>query len=205
MVYLNRDGSRAAMCGNGLRCVAHFASTILFPGKQLLSISTDCGIRRAFVKDDLVEVEMGSIGPPCIRTIALQNQKFTVSWINSGVPHAVLMVRDIDRVQVESIGKMIRNHEAFIPSGTNVTFTEQRKIPGIDLSFRTYERGVESETLACGTGAVAAAVISWDLFPQESCLRLQCASKEILRVRREFEKDTFWYFLQGKVSCLGTV
>ena len=87
----------------------------------------------------------------------MENQEYTVHSIDTGVPHAVLFVDDIDQTDVRALGSHIRHHEAFMPAGTNVNFAQRQ---GDAIKVRTYERGVEDETLACGTGAAACAIIA---------------------------------------------
>ena len=92
--------------------------------------------------------------------ITVDNKEYTVHSIDTGVPHAVLFVDDIDQTDVRALGSRIRHHEAFLPAGTNVNFVQQQGRQTDTVKVRTYERGVEDETLACGTGAAASAVIA---------------------------------------------
>lgn len=198
MVYLNKDGSRASMCGNGLRCLAHLAQKKLFPLKTSLLIETDVGVRAATIFNDIVEVEMGPIVTPKPLLLPLDHSQRELFFLNTGVPHAVIKVDDIKTVDVCTLGRIIRNHPAFSPEGTNVTFVSIDKEKMVDLSVRTYERGVEAETYACGTGAVAAAIVMWNDFPMKSSLQVRCLSQEVLTVRKQ---DTS-LFLKGAVSQL---
>lgn len=193
------------MCGNGLRCTAHYTNTVLLPNNKHLLIETDVGIRRATVEDDLVEVEMGHLQDGKPWNLTIQNTAIEGILIDVGVPHAVIPVRYVQNTDVQTLGSSIRFHERFAPSGTNVTFVSPSKDPRSDLLIRTYERGVERETLACGTGAVAAAIGMWQSFSHHNCLKLQCQSKEILSVRRHASDKGNWYTLQGKVFCLGII
>ncbi|MDQ1331202.1 MAG: diaminopimelate epimerase [Thermodesulfobacteriota bacterium] len=156
--YFNSDGGRAEMCGNGARCAARFAYLNGIAGSSM-SFLTDAGIVQAQVTGDRSKVKMpdpSGIKDNC--RIELKGGPVTVSSINTGVPHAVLITDDIDGVDVAGTGREIRFHEYFAPAGTNVNF-----ITGIKngtISIRTYERGVEDETLACGTGSIASALVT---------------------------------------------
>jgi diaminopimelate epimerase len=155
--FYNSDGSRVEMCGNGARCAARFAYINGIAGPRM-SFETDAGIISAQITDNRVKIKMTN--PLDLRidyTIELKDVPLTVSSINTGVPHVVITVQDIDRVDVLGLGREIRFHDMYAPAGTNVNFISFRN-DGI-LINRTYERGVEDETLACGTGSVAAALV----------------------------------------------
>jgi diaminopimelate epimerase len=155
--FFNSDGSTAEMCGNGARCTARFAYLNDIAGPEM-AFETEAGIVSAAVQEDRVKLKMTD--PKDLETdyvLELKNGPVTLSGINTGVPHAVLRVVDIDKIDVSGLGREIRFHERFSPSGANVNFVSGKT--GL-LSVRTYERGVEDETLACGTGAVAAALIT---------------------------------------------
>jgi len=157
MRYFNADGGEAEMCGNGARCFARFANKV-GGQKAKFSFETPAGVISAELKGDLVTLRMTE--PSDLRLnvdlpIAAENK--TVHFINSGVPHVVITVPKIDDADVRRDGAAIRHHEMFSPNGTNVNFIEKRG-PN-KIAIRTYERGVEDETLACGTGIVAGALI----------------------------------------------
>jgi diaminopimelate epimerase len=157
MRYYNRDGGEAEMCGNGARCFAKFASKIA--GAQgKISFETLAGVIGAELHEELVTLQMSE--PKDLRlnlTLRLFDENKTAHFINSGVPHVVVPVSQLDDFDVEREGAAIRHHEMFSPKGANVNFFEKRGTNRIAL--RTYERGVEDETLACGTGVVASALI----------------------------------------------
>jgi len=157
MRYYNRDGGEAEMCGNGARCFARFAKKIAgAPDK--ISFRTPAGIIRAEVQGELVILRMSN--PQDLRLsleLIIDGRMELVHFINSGVPHVVVPVSQIDDVDVMGQGEKIRHHEMFSPEGANVNFIEKRGPRKI--AVRTYERGVEEETLACGTGVVASALI----------------------------------------------
>jgi diaminopimelate epimerase len=157
MRYFNADGGEAEMCGNGARCFARFASKVAGT-QEKFSFETPAGVISAELVDDLVTLQMTE--PTDLRlnvTIPAADEKKTIHFINSGVPHVVIPVPRIDDVDVRREGTAIRYHKIFLPNGANVNFSEKRGASKI--AIRTYERGVEDETLACGTGVVASALV----------------------------------------------
>ncbi len=155
--FFNADGSVAEMCGNGARCAARFAYMHgIAPAR--MRFETIAGIIEASVADINVAVRMT---PPkdlrLHRTIEVEGEELELHSVDTGVPHAVCFVDDVDSVDVRGLGSRIRHHHDFMPAGTNVNFVGDI---GKGLKVRTYERGVEDETLACGTGATAAAFIA---------------------------------------------
>jgi diaminopimelate epimerase len=157
MRYYNRDGGEAEMCGNGARCFARFANKIADAPKKI-SFQTPAGLIRGELHGDLVTLQMSE--PKDLRLnveLELDGEDARVHYINSGVPHVVVPVARVDMVHVYERGGAIRCHEMFSPAGANVNFIEKRGPR--QISIRTYERGVEDETLACGTGVVASALI----------------------------------------------
>ena len=157
MRYYNRDGGEAEMCGNGARCFARFANKVaMAPAK--ISFQTPAGLIRGELRGELVTLQM-SEPKDLEREIDLVagGQTEHVHFINSGVPHVVVLVSKVDEVDVRKRGAALRHHEKFSPSGANVNFIEKRGPK--EILVRTYERGVEDETLACGTGVVASALL----------------------------------------------
>jgi diaminopimelate epimerase len=157
MRYYNRDGGEAEMCGNGARCFARFVNKVAGSARKL-TFETPAGIIGAEMQDDLVRLQMSD--PTEMRLgvqLQVEGEDATVHFINTGVPHVVVPVSRVDMVQVRERGSSIRHHEMFSPKGTNANFLEKRGRKSIGI--RTYERGVEDETLACGTGVVASALI----------------------------------------------
>ncbi len=155
--FYNSDGSRADMCGNGARCVSRFAFVEGIAGHKM-TFESDAGIVSAVVTDD--KVKIGLPDPSQLQmdqTIKTTQGEISFCSINTGVPHAVISVVEPDRIDVLKLGKEIRNHPHFAPAGTNVNFISP--MADTRIALRTYERGVEDETLACGTGAVASALI----------------------------------------------
>jgi diaminopimelate epimerase len=156
--FFNSDGSEADMCGNASRCAAHLAHQISIAPASM-SIKTKAGVVEATVTDNLVSVMMPKIGrPEGAALVETDGYSQTYYRINTGVSHAVAWVEDLDDLNVVKYGRAVRRHAAFNPDGTNVDFV---KILSDDaLAVRTYERGVEDETLACGTGVTAAALLA---------------------------------------------
>nr|MBU1328135.1 diaminopimelate epimerase [Candidatus Omnitrophota bacterium] len=155
MRIFNADGSEAEMCGNGLRCV------VLFLGnKGKVRVETKAGIYEGEITaKDKVKVKMQE--PKDLKLnfpINVNGRKIKVNFINTGVPHTVVFVDGLDKIDVDAIGSAMRYHDEFKPKGTNVDFVEI--IDDNNIKMRTYERGVEGETSACGTGAAASGIIS---------------------------------------------
>ena len=154
----NSDGSKAEMCGNGARCAARFAHMNGIAGPTL-SFETEAGVIHAQLSKNRVKVKMPAASDLKLAyPLALSHRSLEISSINTGVPHVVTMVEQIDDIDVVALGKEIRFHQAFSPAGANANFVYRSK--SNEIIVRTYERGVEDETLACGTGAIASAIIS---------------------------------------------
>lgn len=157
MRIFNADGSEAEMCGNGARCVARFLSGRNGHGARL-TIETGAGEVHAAVAGERVSIRLPDpTGVTSRVTVRVDGRVVTGGSINTGVPHVVIRVPNLDRVDVATLGRALRRHPAFAPRGTNVNFIQPEGKSAI--SIRTYERGVEAETLACGTGATAAAIL----------------------------------------------
>jgi len=156
--FFNSDGSVGEMCGNGARCFARFVRKKT-GGEGDLTFETLAGVITARFNGSLVTV---SLTPPTDlrldQRIALSSGAQTIHSLDTGVPHAVLFVADADQAMVSQLGAEIRRHPHFGPRGTNVNFVQVLG-PG-RIRVRTFERGVEGETLACGTGVTASALIS---------------------------------------------
>jgi len=156
--FYNNDGSTGEMCGNGARCFARFVEKITGNSRDF-SFETEAGIIRAHFHGKIVTV---SLTPPASlrldEQVPLTGGVQTIHSLNTGVPHAVLFVPDADKAMVQHLGPEIRRHSHFGPKGTNVNFVEVLG-PG-HVRVRTFERGVEGETLACGTGVTASALIA---------------------------------------------
>ena len=159
MRYYNSDGGEAEMCGNGARCFALLARAVTARTGKRLRVETRAGLVVLEICGKDVRVSMTEPGLPRLgRKIVAAGRKVMLDSINTGVPHAVEFVRSLSSVDVLRSGRAIRTHSAFAPGGTNVNFIQIGK--GGRIEVRTYERGVEGETLACGTGVVASSILS---------------------------------------------
>jgi diaminopimelate epimerase len=148
MVYYNSDGNQSSMCGNGGRCLVAFAKDLEVIENKTTFIATD-GLHHASFEDNgLVSLQM--IDVP---TIEIKNDH---SFLNTGSPHHVQMVENLEHYNIKEKGAAIRYGELYGAAGSNINFV--KKIDDTTFRLRTYERGVEDETLACGTGATAVAI-----------------------------------------------
>lgn len=206
MRYYNSDGGEAEMCGNGARCFARFVQK-LGACKERLTFQTLAGIIRAELKGSLVRINLSEpVGLRLREKVKLLCGGTEISSLNTGVPHAVLMVEDADRAMVGPLGNEIRHHAHFAPKGTNVNFVQ--RLGGSLIRVRTYERGVEAETLACGTGVTASALIAHALFGLASPISVKVQGGDTLEVSFRREGDAFReVFLQGPADLTfeGTV
>jgi diaminopimelate epimerase len=171
MRFINPDGNEVDMCGNGARCIARMAFE-LRAAPAGMNIETQAGPVHAEVSGDGVCLELT---PSSDMELDLDlGPDRTIDFVNTGVPHVVAWVDDVQGVDLIKLGRAIRHHERFAPQGTNANFAQVE--PDGTLTVRTYERGVEAETLACGTGATAAAVVAaqrgWIALP----VTVHCAS-----------------------------
>jgi len=178
--FYNSDGSRGEMCGNGARCFARFVQK-LTGIRRGFTFETEAGVIAASFEGERVTVSLTQ--PEDLRLnqqVPLSAGVETIHSINTGVPHAVLFVADADRAMVQQLGPEIRRHAHFGPKGTNVNFV-QRVGPN-QIRVRTFERGVEAETLACGTGVTASALVAARLHGFTSPVKVQVQGGEQLEV-----------------------
>jgi len=158
--FYNADGSRAEMCGNGARCAARFAFENKIAPAAMRFATTAGEIEATVLGEKGESVKIRLTAPEDLRLnipMTLGNIEQTLHFINTGVPHTVVLVNDAGGVPVADWGRLIRFHETFQPAGTNANFAQV--VSNDTLMVRTYERGVEGETMACGTGAVASALV----------------------------------------------
>ena len=177
MRFFNPDGSEADLCGNGARCIARLAHEIGAAPADM-RIETAAGAVRAEVLHPLVRLHLP---PPkdwhLNFSIVWKNQEIPLHFVNSGVPHAV---GNLATVNVPELGSFIRHHPLFAPAGTNADFIQLTGPQS--LSIRTYERGVEAETLACGTGIAAAALVAEKTELVNAPVRVTTAGGDVLEV-----------------------
>jgi diaminopimelate epimerase len=178
--FYNSDGSAGEMCGNGARCFARFVQRQTGLDRDF-TFETGAGIIKAAFHDDRVTVNLTA--PADLRLdeqLSLSGGPQTVHSLNTGVPHAVLFVPDADKAMVRELGPEIRRHPHFAPKGTNVNFVQ---VLGPNrIRVRTFERGVEGETLACGTGVTASALVSARVHKFTSPVKVQVQGGDELEV-----------------------
>jgi diaminopimelate epimerase len=184
MRYFNRDGSEASFCGNGARCLVRYClDKGLARGRVAFRSRSGIHTGEATQEGIRIDIEM----PVLVRKLAVSVEggpggrtTYEIHLIDAGVPHAVTFVQNVAAVDVEALGRVIRYHPDFAPEGANVDFVEAAAGEPFDL--RTYERGVEMETLACGSGCVAAALALRLEGRAGDSVRLRVASGDILTV-----------------------
>jgi diaminopimelate epimerase len=201
--FYNSDGSRAEMCGNGARCAARYAYLEGIAGPEM-KFGTDAGVIQAAVNADRVKIGMT---PPCDYrspfSLNIDGNEVTMSFLNTGVPHAVIRVDQIESVAVVDLGRQIRQHPEFSPDGTNVNFISV--LDDNRIAIRTYERGVENETLACGTGSVAGALIHALQTGTDSPLDMITRSGSRLTIHYEISGESCRaVFLEGDARVIYT-
>ncbi|MDO9543123.1 MAG: diaminopimelate epimerase [Kiritimatiellia bacterium] len=185
MRFFNPDGLEAEMCGNGVRCAARFANDDGIAAREM-TIQTMAGILRASITDNGVRVAMPVL--PGVRLnfpVQVAGRSIMCSFINTGVPHVVVETDDLEAVDLNHIGPLLRWHKDFAPQGANIDYL------GVSgdhsLRVRTYERGVEAETFACGTGITACAIIAAMLNKVTPPVRVKCRHGDMLEV--DFKKS----------------
>jgi diaminopimelate epimerase len=169
--FFNSDGSRAEMCGNAARCVIRYLAERHYPDEVPISLKTDAGIIKGKVMEENSNIVEITLSPQSIKSFEYEQKlvvagenSFDVYCINTGVPHAVIEVRAIATYPILDVGRKLLKHPVFGEAGTNVTFFQ--RLVGSKIQATTFERGVEHETFACGTGVAAAAIIYSELYLQ---------------------------------------
>ncbi len=206
MRIFNSDGSQAEMCGNGARCFALYLTKLTDHSHKKhveINFETLAGVIYAEVNSDIVKVKLTT--PQNIKLdipLSIDGRELKVNFVNTGVPHTVIFVEGLKKMQIAELARKIRYHEFFAPKGTNVNFVEGMGENSINV--RTYERGVEGETLACGTGSVASSLL-YVLKTNAKIKKINVypTSGELLTIY--FEKndaafDNVW--LEGKVKSV---
>ncbi|MDR0361307.1 MAG: diaminopimelate epimerase [Planctomycetota bacterium] len=194
--FYNSDGSHAEMCGNGARCASRYAHKIGAAGREM-TFRTIAGPIKGQLTERGAKVQLSSAQLPEESVGIEVDGKHVSLWsLNTGVPHAVIRVDEVKDVDVEKLGRSIRRHAYFAPAGTNVDFFTIGD-DGV-VRIRTYERGVEGETLACGTGCVATSIVAGKFFGKASPVALKAASGEELVVYFELKgAEAINVFLEG--------
>lgn len=192
MRIFNADGTEAEMCGNGIRCLAKFIQQIGHPHEKL-TIETMHRLLNVHYQNEEVCVDMGT--PQNIEwNIQVEDDLFpqtlNLHVMDTGVPHAVLFLETHDAMEISLIGRKIRHHPLFQPKGVNANFAHVDQQG--DVWNRTYERGVEGETQACGTGATAAALAASQLYSLKSPVKVHTKSGEVLSIFFEWDGSSFY-------------
>lgn len=203
MNYYNRDGSFGAMCGNGARCIAMFAYKNGITNERMFTLEAVDDVYSAEIVSDEI-VTIGFPEPREVRTdIRITDdagKPLNVSYTNVGSDHIILFINedinklylnctDMDKLDVENMGRMLRFHKDFDPWGGNVNFAEIQ--PDGTIRLRTYERGVERETLACGTGIISTGIITMLKKGINSPVKIKVQSGEVLLVTGRIENGKF--------------
>ncbi len=202
--FFNADGSRAEMCGNGSRCAARLAYELGLAGRRHV-LGTDAGPIRAEVLPDrdLVKVQLTPHQDLRLRLpLTLTDDSGDTDWeahfVNTGVPHLVIFTQDVQAMDVQNLGRRFRNHPHFAPAGVNVNFVQT--LNRENMLLRTYERGVEDETFACGTGAAASVLIAQALDLTERTVSVRTSGQEELGIT--IDQDAV--FLTGQAILVFT-
>ena len=199
MKYYNSNGQSAGMCGNGARCmVAYAVSKGIAPDREVFNFRSDAGIHSAEISaPDTVKLWMTDPEVHYLdRIIDLDSVKLHLSFLDTGVPHAVIMLDGSEDVSFSGFASRLRKHSLFGDAGANVDFV--RVTGASELELRTWERGVEGETLACGTGAVASAVCAAEI--QGMNLPIDIAVRSGLKLR--VGKNSSGWWLQGEARTV---
>jgi diaminopimelate epimerase len=186
MRYYNSDGSEAALCGNASLCSTRLAVELGLAQAGGFLLHTAAGSLRARIRDNLPEVDLEAVTDvrSDARELGIRPGELRLGYTKVGVPHVVVEVPDIETVDVVGRGSELR-HSRSLVDGANVNFVSRR--PDGDFAYRTFERGVEAETLACGTGAVATAIIlaAWGESGPETTLWTRSLLPLIVRFERD--------------------
>ena len=197
MRYYNSDGSEAALCGNASLCSTRLAVELGLAQGGGFVLHTAAGSLKARIRDGLPEVDLEPVRDvnPDASELGRKRGEVRLGYACAGVPHVVVEISDVEAADVTGRGSELRNHPA-LAEGANVNFVSRR--PDGTFTYRTYERGVEAETLACGTGAVATAILlsSWGESGKETTLWTRSALPLTVSLRRE--KDSWLPSLRGE-------
>ena len=194
MVYFNSDGNQSSMCGNGGRCITAFARQLNLISDKCKFLAIDGPHEAHILENNIVSLKMQDV-----KEVEVNDDHF---FLNTGSPHYVKVVKDIDSYDVVGEGKKIRYSERFKEEGTNVNFIEKKD----DVVFvRTYERGVEDETYSCGTGVTAAALVAGlqgILETKNSCHVKTLGGELEVKFERVLEKNFYNIWLQGPAELV---
>jgi diaminopimelate epimerase len=188
MRYFNSDGSPADLCGNAALCVTRLARDLGAGKARGMRIETSSGVLAARIVGALAEIDLPEVREARADAgIAPGSGETRIGWARPGIPHLVVLRERLDDLDLIARGRALRMDPSLRPDGANVDFVAPRADGGTGWAIRTYERGVEGETLACGTGAVAAAILlsSWGLSGTETTLKTRSGRELTVRLRQE--------------------
>ena len=191
--YYNADGGEAEMCGNGARCFGRYTSQLTTPVKNTITFETIVGTLKAEVLGEDIRISMSApVNIDLHAEVEIEGLgEVAIHSINTGVPHVVLFVDDIQNFDIIKFGEALRHHDYFAPHGTNVNVAQI--IDTQHLAIRTYERGVEGETLACGTGITACALIHHLITEAPSPIKVDVRGGDQLKIGfDDYQSDTFY-------------
>jgi diaminopimelate epimerase len=200
MTYLNSDGSRADLCGNASLCSARLATELGIVHNTEFHFETDAGILDARLESEGPEVDLPVVSEVTTSLpFRLGPGERWIGFALAGVPHLVVLVDDVSTVDVVGRGRPLR-HDASLADGANVNFVSPR--PDGGFRIRTFERGVEGETLACGTGSVATAILLTETGEAAGEVTLTTRSGRVLRVRLRRSAEGWWPSLSGEARIV---
>lgn len=196
MRYFNADGSLGALCGNATLCSVRLAVELGFAPPGGFELETDAGTLSARIRDGLPEIDLEAVTDvqPAYTPIQKSGEESALGFALAGVPHVVVTCPDVEAADVLGRGAELRSHPS-LAHGANVDFLSHC---GSDWSMRTYERGVEGETLACGTGAVASAILLKEWGRIGDRVSLKTRSGRALNVSLERRNEAWYPSLQGE-------
>lgn len=191
LVYYNADGSLASLCGNATLCTASLAVRLRAVDPTGFALETGSGVLRARIRAGLPEIDLPPMADPqeALAAVSVSGDEQRLGFATAGIPHVVIQVPDVAASDVTGRGRGIRNDSAFA-EGTNVNFVSRGE--GGRWKIRTYERGVEGETLACGTGCVATAVLLRAWGEASDDVELLTASGQVIGIRSRRSPDGVW-------------
>ena len=204
MRYYNADGSRASLCGNASLCSARLGIELKLVSGDF-SLDTDAGVLPARIREGLPEIDLDPVQELEIDAASLEREpsELRIGFARAGVPHVVVQVPDLERIELDRRGLELRSHSS-LRDGANVNFVANTPS---GWAYRTYERGVEGETLACGTGAVATAVIlaKWGQGGDETVLQTRSGKSLTVRLRRDGDRWSPSLRGEGRIVFEGSI
>lgn len=207
ILYFNSDGSAADLCGNATLCSTTLSGAIGLTAGERVRLETPAGSIEGRMAGGLPEIDLGDAGlAPLTGHIAQAAGETAIGFVRAGIPHLVVLTDDVEQVDLPTRGPVLRRHAATGAAGSNVNWVSPRS----DGSFRyrTFERGVEGETLACGTGAVATAVqlVEWELATSPVTIRSSSGLDLVVSLHRG--EDGSWCPTlrgEGRIVYRGTI